>query len=71
MITLQKICHQRNRIARISTKSTVADQENRDSEFELKQETVSNNCFFSEAELGKLKTLLKSELKFSTVSVDC
>ena len=48
----------------------LSEQEDRNSGFELKQETVAVTAF-SKTERGKSGTLLKSELKFRTVSVDC
>ena len=48
----------------------VSEQKDKNSGFELKQQTVAVTVF-SKPERGKSETLLKSELKFCTVSVDC
>ena len=48
----------------------LSGQEDRNSGFESKQEIVAVTVF-CEAERGKPETLLKSELNFSTVLVDC
>ena len=48
----------------------LSEPEDRNSGFRLKQETVAVNDF-SKAERGKSETLLKLQLKFHTVSVDC
>ena len=50
--------------------TNLSEQTERNSGFELKQQTVAVTVF-SEAERGKSETLLKSELKFRAVSVDC
>ena len=52
------------------TITDLSEQEDRNSGFELNQEIVAVTVF-SKAERGKSETLLKSELKFRTVSVDC
>ena len=48
----------------------LSEQEDRNSGFESKQETVAVTVF-SEAGRDKSETLLKSELNFCTVLVDC
>ena len=53
-----------------STITDLLEQEDRNSGFESKQETVAVTVF-SKAGRGKSETLLKSELNFCTVLVDC
>ena len=48
----------------------LSEQEDRNSGFESEQETVAVTVF-SKAGKDKPGTLLKSELNFCTVSVDC
>ena len=52
------------------TTTDFSEQENGNSGFESKQETVAVTVF-TKAERGKWETLLKSDLNFCTVSVDC
>ena len=53
-----------------STITDLLEQEDRNSGFESKQKTVAVTVF-SEARRGKSETLLKLEMNFCTVLVDC